>query len=103
LTADFENCDVEFETIIYEFVNSKLEEFRAFGRLLKRWKPYIKNSFIRINGKRLSNGPIEGVVSRIKTIMKNANGYVNFGRLRNRIMYSLNNNMPIQGMPRKKV
>ncbi len=41
-----------------------------FGRLLRNWKQEIKNSFIRINGKRLSNAPIEGVNSRIKTIIK---------------------------------
>lgn len=83
-------------------LNSHLEELREFGRLLKMWKPYIKNSFIRINGKRLSNGPIGGVISRVKTIMSNANGYKNFYRLRNRIIYSINKNVPIQGTQKKK-
>ncbi|HOI47459.1 MAG TPA: transposase [Bacilli bacterium] len=102
LTADYSTCDEEFEMLINEFLNSHLKEFRTFGAILYRWKPYIKNSFLRVNHRRLSNGPIEGVNSRIKTIMKSANGYTNFDRLRNRIIYSINKNVPIQGSSRKK-
>jgi len=96
LTAEYETCDEEFDYLIERFVNSHLEEFRQFGKLLSRWKPYIKNSFIRINGRRLSNGPMEGINSRIKTIMKTANGYKNFNRLRNRIVYSINKDISIK-------
>ena len=102
LTADYETCDDELEELIDEFLNSKHEEFRAFGKLLIHWKDEIKNSFIRYQGKRLSNGPIEGANSRIKTILKSANGYINFNRLRNRIMYSLNKDIPIKGKPKRK-
>ena len=102
LTADYETCGEEFEELIDEFLNSKHEEFRTFGKLLIHWKNEIKNSFIRYQGKRLSNGPIEGANSRIKTILKSANGYTNFNRLRNRIMYSLNKDIPIKGNPKRK-
>ena len=102
LTADYETCDEELELLIDEFLNSKHEEFRTFGKLLIHWKVEIKNSFIRYQGKRLSNGPIEGVNSRIKTILKSANGYTNFNRLQNRIMYSLNKDVPIKGNPKRK-
>ena len=102
LTADYETCDQEFEKLINDFLNSKHEEFRTFGKLLYHWKKEIKNSFIRYLGKRLSNGPIEGANSRIKTILKSANGYINFNRLRNRIMYSLNKDIPIKGNPKRK-
>ena len=102
LTADYETCDQEFEELINDFLNSKHEEFRTFGKLLYHWKKEIKNSFIRYLGKRLSNGPIEGANSRIKTILKSANGYINFNRLRNRIMYSLNKDIPIKGNPKRK-
>lgn len=102
LTADYETCDQEFEELINDFLNSKHEEFRTFGKLLYHWKKEIKNSFIRYQGKRLSNGPIEGANSRIKTILKSANGYTNFNRLRNRIMYSLNKDIPIKGNPKRK-
>lgn len=96
LTASYDNCDEELKSLIEEFRNSHLEEFREFGKLLKRWEKYIKNSFIRINKKRLSNGPMEGINSRIKTILKSANGIRRFYRLRNRIMYSINKNIPIK-------
>ncbi|MBR2067481.1 MAG: transposase [Solobacterium sp.] len=47
-------------------------------------------SFSLVKGKRVSNGPIEGRNSLIKKILRLANGYTNFQRFRNRIMYSLN-------------
>ncbi|MBQ3001113.1 MAG: transposase [Bacilli bacterium] len=84
-----------------EFRNSHLEEFRTFGKLLNRWKINIKNSFIRVNGKRLSNGLMEGINSRIKTMMKSANGFRNFNGFRNRVTYSINKNVPIKGTLQK--
>lgn len=102
LTADYETCDIEFAELIESFTNSHLEEFRSFGKMIRKWKEYIKNSFIRIEKRRLSNGPMEGVNSRIKTIMKVANGYRVFYRLRNRIIFSINKNEPIKGNPIKK-
>ena len=101
LTASYESCDEELHELINDFRNSHLEEFRTFGNLLNRWKINIKNSFIRVNGKRLSNGPMEGINSRIKTIMKSANGFRNFNRFRNRVIYSINKNVPIKGTPKK--
>lgn len=102
LTASYENCDEELDELIDLFRNSHIEEFRDFGKLIKRWKPYIKNSFIKVNNKRLSNGPMEGINSRIKTMLKSANGIKKFYRLRNRIIYSINKNVPIKGTPNKK-
>ena len=79
-------------------------EMHYMARTLKNWKTYILNSLEvhdvfysrnedgddRVQYRRLTNGPIESVNSRIKTIKKNANGFRNFPRMRNRIMYSLN-------------
>jgi transposase len=64
--------------------------------MLLNWKEEIMNSFIRVNQRRLSNGPIENINSQIKTIMKSANGYKEFYRLRNRIFYTLNRDTPIK-------
>jgi transposase len=102
LTADYESCDEEFHVLINEFLNSHLEEYREFGRLLTHWKTEIKNSFIRVNGRRLSNGAMEGTNSRLKCIIKNANGYKKFIRFRNRCIFSINKNAPILGNPSKK-
>ncbi|UWO54547.1 transposase [Catenibacterium mitsuokai] len=38
----------------------------------------------------MSNGPVEGINSRIDKILSNTCGYQNFARMRNRLMYSLN-------------
>ncbi len=102
LTTDYNTCDEEFKELRTEFVYSHLPEFVEFGDLLTNWKPYIKNSFIRVRNRRLSNGPIEGMNSQIKTIIKAANGYKNFRRFRNRVAYSINKDVPIKGTPIKK-
>lgn len=95
LTASFETCDDELSDLIQAFRNHPLEEMRSFGKTLSHWKAEIKNSLIRINGKRLSNGPIEGINSQVKTIIKSSAGIKNFYRLRNRIMYSINKDIPL--------
>ena len=109
LTAKYETCDEELNELIDLFRSSHLEEFQYFGRLLNHWKTEIKNSFIMVDTlikdkqgryvltkKRLSNGPMEGCNSRIKCIIKNANGYKNFDRFRKRIFFSINKNTPIK-------
>lgn len=55
--------------------------------MLQNWKEYILNSFITVNGIRLSNSPIEGGNSRLKKLMKVSNGYGNFWRFRSRLMF----------------
>ena len=52
--------------------------------------------------KRLSNGPMEGTNARLKCIIKNANGYRNFNRFRNRCFFSINKNESILGNPKLK-
>ena len=109
LTAKYETCDEELNELIDLFRSSHLEEFQYFGRLLNHWKTEIKNSFIMVDTlikdkqgryvldkKRLSNGPMEGCNSRIKCIIKNANGYKNFDRFRKRVFFSINKNTPIK-------
>lgn len=50
-------------------------------------------SFIRYqlyDGRKLSNGPIEERNRIVKIILRLANGYTNFNRFRNRVLYVLN-------------
>lgn len=97
MTADHNQFYKEkLRDIILKFTNFSEKEFRDIGKMLSRWEVEIFNSFIRIDNKRLSNGPIEGANSRIKTIMKNACGYSSFRRLRNKIIFSLNKDEAIQ-------
>ena len=111
-TAEYDSCDEELNDFINKFTNSHLEEYRKFGKMIRRWKKEIKNSFIKVkigvtkNGKdiikRLSNGPMEGTNSRLKCIIKNANGYRSFNRFRNRCFFAINKDEPILGKPLKK-
>lgn len=96
-TANKDTTLEDLEEIIQRFKKSPLEEIRKVGKMLNNWKTEILNSFIKIDGKRLSNSKIENKNSQIKTIMKTANGYKGFYRLRNRILFSLNKNTPIKG------
>ena len=96
LTADYETCEDELNDLIFEFRNSQLEEMRKMGKTLSKWKDEIKNSFIRIDGRRISNGPIESMNNKIKTVIKTSNGISKFSRFRNRVLYSINKDIPIQ-------
>lgn len=95
-SAVYEDCDDELNQLINEFRHFKHPAFRSFGRTLLKWRLEIKNSFIRVEGKRLSNGKIEKTNSKVKTIIKSANGIKNFDRLKRRIIYSVNQDIPIK-------
>lgn len=96
-TADYETCEERLNVLIGQFRHSKSKEMRTVSKMLKHWQVEIKNSFVRVGKRRLSNGPIENMNSQIKTIIKTSNGYKDFRRLRNRILYSLNKDTPIKG------
>lgn len=96
LTTDYETCDNELNNLIDEFRNSTLDEFRSFGKTLFKWRNEIKNSFIRVDGRRISNGSIESTNNKIKTIIKTSNGIRKFTRFRNRVLYSINKDIPLQ-------
>lgn len=98
MTANKDTTLEDLEDIIQRFKKSSIEEMKKVGsKMLNNWKTEILNSFIKIDGKRLSNSKIENKNSQIKTIMKTANGYKGFYRLRNRKLFSLNKNTPIIG------
>lgn len=91
--TDYEDsfkCINDLNELINDYRLSGVKEIEAVGETLNNWKAEIVNSFIKFNGIRVSNGPIEGRNSLIKKVLKLANGYSNFKRFRNRIMYSLN-------------
>lgn len=80
----------DLNEIINDYKVSGIKEFEEVANTLNNWKAEIANSFIKFRGQRVSNGPIEGRNSLIKKILKIANGYTNFKRFRNRVMYCLN-------------
>ena len=87
------NIESASEMIDY-FINYKdiirVNEFIAIIQMLINWKEYIVNSFNIVDGRRISNGPIEGFNSNFKKMMNVANGLYSFQRFRNRLMYCYN-------------
>lgn len=80
----------ELDKLIQTCIESEISQLIQCGKLLKKWHKEILNSFDWIDHRRLSNGPIEGKNNYVKKILNNANGYSNFQRSRNKIMYSQN-------------
>lgn len=97
LTEEYSQYTIDkIEDFIEKFKKSKFIEFRNFASTLDRWKYYIANSFIRVNGKRMSNGPMESLNGRTGRILEDGYGYTDFERFRNRAMFALNKNEPIK-------
>lgn len=69
-----------FHFFIKSLIESGIYDLVQCGYTWQRYESYIINSFIRIDGKRLSNGPVEGLNSRVKTLKKIYNGYKNKDR-----------------------
>lgn len=69
---------------------SGIPEIMEFRETLNHWYEEIITSFIRVDGKRLSNGIMESRNGIAKKIKNNANGYYNFERYRNRCLYVMN-------------
>ena len=94
-TATIDNAEKWLDELIIKFKSSNIKEYIPFWKLLQNWDNEIINSFNRINGYRISNGPIERVNRAIKSIIEIGFGSTNFVRMRNRIMYCVNDNASI--------
>lgn len=116
-TVSYDKAEEELEILINDFYTSNLPSFFDVAKTLSSWKEYIINSFITIpdalskpNSKdespkprRLSSGAIEGLNAIIDKINVNGNGYSNFWRFRNRVIYAINDNVPILNTPKKRL
>ena len=91
-----ENAEYRIDNFIAELFLYDVRELTRIARTLRHWKKEIVNTFDRVNGQRISNGPIESVNSRIKVVKQNGNGYRNFERFKLRVLYSLNDNSSIK-------
>lgn len=79
---------------------AKIKEFVPILSMLQTWEEYILNSFKIIDGRRLSNGPIEGFNSTFKKTIVVSNGYANFNRFRNRVIFCYNKEFKL--IPRRR-
>lgn len=93
-SATSSNAPEWFDEIVLKFQNSHITEYIPAWKLLINWRQEILNSFIRIDGYRVSNGPMERANRDIKTLFRVSFGSVNFVRMRNRIMYCMNSDAP---------
>lgn len=106
--SNYENARILFEDFSLNFEISNIPEFIPVLKMLQNWEEYIINSFLNVEDRRLSNGPIEGCNSQIKKLMRISNGLENPYRFRNRLMHCYNNEgvlSPVKNripkMPRK--
>ena len=91
-TASVETASERLNQLIQAFGNSNIEEYIEFYNLLINWYDEIINSFTIYNGRRINNSYIESRNKKIDVLMFNANGFINFKRTRNRIIYCINKN-----------
>lgn len=86
----YETADSLIKFTINRLKNSNIKELIDCAGTREHYEQYIVNSFIKYKGKRLSNGPIEGINSRIKALKKIYCGYSNFKRFFKRVIYIIN-------------
>lgn len=91
-TATVDTAKEKLADIIAKFGKSDIKEYEEFYNLLINWNQEIINSFSIYNNRRINNSYIESRNSVIEKLISNANGFTNFKRTRNRILYCLNKN-----------
>ncbi len=94
-TASIDTALVELDTLISKFKESRIKEYYPFIHIMENWHDEIVNSFNKINNHKITNGPMERVNRDIKSIFGISFGFTNFERVRNRIIFSINENSPI--------
>ena len=90
LLTTYEGAETMLDKVINDKEIIKVPEFIPIIQMLITWKEWIINSFIIVDGRRLSNGPIEGFNSNFKKMMTVANGLYSFERFRNKLMFCYN-------------
>jgi transposase len=94
-TATIETAENELNMLITKFKDAHIPEYSSFIKLMYNWHDEIINSFNRINGHKITNGPMERINRDIKLLFGVSFGSTNFTRVRNRIMFALNEDAPI--------
>lgn len=93
----------DLESIIFYCNHSGIPEYKSFSKTLNGWKKSIINSIYVIDNGAISNGIMENRNKLIKDLKYNANGYKNFERFRNRIIYCLNSESVYMGVAYRPV
>ena len=85
-----QNAKEKLADQIRQFADSGISEYAGFYNLLINWNEEIVHSFSAVSGRRINNSYIESRNNQLERLMMNANGFRNFKRTRNRILYCLN-------------
>ncbi len=109
-TLKYEEAKSFMDNWIKTLSECNIKEFKDLAGMFDNWKDEITCSFIRFGERKLHNGYIEGINNRIKVIKRISYGYHNFHHFRARIMYIINEDVPlskvdttiIKRKPRKK-
>lgn len=91
--CNYDNAKKVLEQIIIDLRSCPVEEMSPFANTLTNWKTEIINSFIIVDDKskrRMNTAIVENRNKMIKLIKHASNGYLNWERFRNRILFSLN-------------
>lgn len=94
-TMKNEEAMKELEDLIAKYRECTLIEFSSFALTLNKWKEEIVNSlkvYSELDKKTMSNALIENRNKIIKNVKRTSNGYTNWRRFRNRLMYTLDPN-----------
>lgn len=94
-TATLATAEDELDSLIIKFKDAHIPEYSKFINIMENWHDEIINSFNTINGHKITNGPMERVNRDIKQIFLSSYGSSNFTRMRNRIMYCINDDASI--------
>ena len=104
--GDPEKASAEIDILIDKYLSCDHDMFHDFGRLLKKYREPIINSFVMVSKigpgnieyeTRLSNGPIESLNRKAKDLKRMGRGYRNFSHLRNRFLYATRDRTPLDG------
>lgn len=90
--VSLKTAPVRIDEAISIFGNCGIAEYEEFHLLLVNWREEIINSFTIVEGKRINNSYMESKNRLVSRLIYNANGFKNFKRTRNRILFCLNPN-----------
>lgn len=89
--GQYSDAEENFMKFIEVLRKSNIHSMTSFMNTLLQWKKEIINSFIEVDDKgKITNAIIENRNKAIKTIKRNSNGYKNWNRFTNRVMYIVN-------------
>ena len=88
----YEDAKRKLEEIIVLCRSSNIVQLQEYSKTLIEWKQEIINSFIKVPtiNKKMNNALIENRNKSIKLLKHSSNGYTNWDRFRNRVLFCLN-------------